>query len=90
MFSERRKTLNNPFFGLVKGIINRWALTEVNKLKEIIGNKLQPYTNTYTTISGVPCKHAILHHINSENPRLLPSDFHHHWFYDPVNYPGPQ
>ena len=28
--------------------------------------------------------------MNSDNPRLHPSDFHRHWFYDPVNHPGPQ
>ena len=40
MFNKHRETLNNLFFGLVKGIISRWALMEVNKLKEVIKNEL--------------------------------------------------
>ena len=90
LFNERRETLNVTFFGLVKGIISRWALTEVLKQKAEIGRELEPCTNTYTLISGLPCKHTILRILNSQDPRLRPENFHRHWFYNHTDFPGPQ
>ena len=79
MFKERRETLQKPFFSLVKGIISHWALTEVTKLKDEIKGELEPYTNMYTPISGLPCKHTILRRLNdTNNPRIRPEDFHRH------------
>ena len=47
ILNERCETLNNPLFGLVKGIISYWALTEAIKQRKEIGKKLTPYMNTY-------------------------------------------
>ena len=90
MFNEKRQTLSRPIFGLVKGIISSWALPEVCKQKEAIGQDMQLCRDIYTTISGLPCKHAILRRLNSDNPRLRPEDFHPYWFYNYTNHPGPQ
>ena len=75
-----------PEFSLIKDVISSFALDKVLEQKALIKPEIETCTHVWTTTSGLPCKHTLKERFSSNDPRLLPEDFHRHWFYDWEGY----
>ena len=74
----------SPLFRLLPGVVSHIAVRKVAKQLDAIQPDMAPCSGAFTTVLGLLCKHFLQQRLTEQGSyaRLLPSEFHKHWFFD--------
>ena len=80
----------SSLFRSLSGIISHVAVKKMAKQLSAVQPEMTPCTGSFIRVSGLPCKHFLHRRLREQGnyARLLPSEFHKHWFFDVNSNPA--